>query len=193
MHDHKFNPEFLHKLNNPDRLKDLPPDILFSQFKSMKPEIILDIGAGTGFFSVQLAKYFPPAKVFACDISHEMIAWMNENICSDHDQISTHLMTENHIPFDDSVADLLVMINLHHELDDPDMMLKECHRVLKPGGHILIADWKKDEMPMGPPTEIRCKTEDVEIQLRNAGFENITVNMMLEKHFVIIGEEKSLT
>jgi ubiquinone/menaquinone biosynthesis C-methylase UbiE len=191
MHDHKFNPEFLYKLNNPDRLKDLPPDILFSQFKSLKPEIILDIGAGTGFFSVQLAKYFPPAKVFACDISHEMIEWMNENICKDNDQISTYLMTENHIPFDDNIADILLMINLHHELDDPDMMLKECHRVLKSGGYILIADWKKEDMPMGPPTEIRCIPEDVQIQLRNAGFKIINVNKQMEKHFVIIGEKKS--
>lgn len=191
MIEKKFDPAKLDRLNNPERLNDLPPDILFSQFRSMKPEIILDIGAGTGFFSVHLAKYFPVSKIYACDISAAMFNWMSENITSEHEQISVHLMEENQIPFVDSTGDLLIMINLHHELNNPDMLLKECHRVLKPGGKILIADWKKEVMPMGPPIEIRCKPEDVEEQLKDARFENISVNMQMVKHFVISGEKNS--
>lgn len=189
MHDHKFNPEFLHKLNNPERLKDLPPDFLFLDFQAKNPEIIFDIGAGTGFFSVQLAKYFPTSKIYACDISPAMLNWMSENITPGHEKINVHLMEENQIPFEDSTGDLLFMINLHHELDDPELMLSECHRVLKPGGHILIADWKKEDMPMGPPTDIRCKPENISEQLKNAGFKNISVNTQLEKHFVVVGEK----
>jgi ubiquinone/menaquinone biosynthesis C-methylase UbiE len=191
MSEHKFKPEFLARLNNPERLKDLPPDVLFSKFQVNNPKIIFDIGAGSGFFSVQMAKYFPESKIYACDISQEMLSWMSKNIIPEYDQISLHIMEENQIPFDDCTGDVLIMINLHHELDNPELMLSECYRVLKPGGHIIIADWKKEEMPMGPPVEIRCIPEDTEIQLIKAGFMNITIDNHLEKHFVVAGEKRT--
>ncbi|MGE5354896.1 MAG: class I SAM-dependent methyltransferase [Deltaproteobacteria bacterium] len=189
MSDHKFKPEFLNKLNNPNRLKDLPPDVIFSKFKVEKPELILDIGAGTGFFSIQLAQYYPSAKILACDISNEMLHWINENVLKDHNSISTHLMEENQIPFQENFADILIMVNLHHELDDPILMLKECYRVLKPGGQIMIVDWKKEEMPMGPPLEIRCDPQEISRQLTITEFTNVLVSMELQYHFLILGQK----
>jgi len=65
------------------------------------------------------------------------------------------------------------MINLHHELDNPTMTVKESYRILKPWGNIFIVDWKKKNMTEGPPTQIRYLPEQVNKHLspRN-GFTN---------------------
>ena len=81
------------------------------------------------------------------------------------------------------------MIALHHELETPGQMISESHRLLKPGGQIFIVDWKKEDMPQGPPTEIRCLPEQVRDQLDQAGFENIEMYNDLPKHFLITGRK----
>lgn len=188
MTEKKFNPDKLQKLNNPDRLIDLPPEFLFSKTGITRPQTILDIGAGTGFYSIQLVKYFKNCKVIACDIAQVMLDWINENVVNDFPDISTLLMSENQIPVEDNVADMTIMLNLHHELDDPEKMLTECKRILKPGGKILISDWKKEEMPMGPPLDIRCNPEDIAEQLRVCGYNNIKIYSELKNNFVVVGE-----
>ena len=188
MTEKKFNPNKMQKLNNPDRLIDLPPDFMFSKAGITDPQTILDIGAGTGFYSIQLVKYFKNCKVIACDIAEVMLDWINENVVNNYPEISTLLMTENQIPVQDNIGDMVMMLNLHHELEEPDKMLTECKRILKPGGRILISDWKKEEMPMGPPLEIRCDPEDVAEQLKTCGYKNVKTYNDLKNNFVVVGE-----
>ncbi|MFZ0243787.1 MAG: methyltransferase domain-containing protein, partial [Desulfobacterales bacterium] len=65
----------------------------------------------------------------------------------------------NSVPLDDRIADLVFMITLHHELDNPSLTVEEPYRILKPGGEIFIVDWKKIDMDEGPPEKIRCAPE----------------------------------
>ncbi len=52
MKEKRFNPKKLHKLNNPKRLLDLPPEYIWSKLNMNAANVIIDIGAGTGFFSI---------------------------------------------------------------------------------------------------------------------------------------------
>lgn len=187
MSDKRFNPEKLQKLNNPDRLLDLPPEHIWSRIGFETADVIVDIGAGTGYLTVPFLSQ--ANKIFACDISDTMIAWMTENICPTYPNIIPLKMDDNSVPLEDGVADLVFMMNLHHELDDSGAMLEECHRLLKCGGKILIIDWKKEDMDQGPPKDIRCFPQDIVKETSNAGFKNIVVDEDLKKHFLIVGEK----
>ncbi|NOX88545.1 MAG: class I SAM-dependent methyltransferase [Calditrichaeota bacterium] len=189
MHENIFDPKKLHKLNNPDRLSDIPPEFILNKLNLKDPSVLVDIGAGTGFFSIPFAAYVKTGKVFACDISVEMINWMKENVCPKYPNIIPLKMEENTVPLEDGVADLVYMINLHHELDEPEKMLKESLRLLKNNGKIFIVDWRKEDMPEGPPENIRCLPEEVKNQLISVGFKNVTVYDSLPKHFLIISEK----
>lgn len=189
MHEKKFDPKQLHKLNNPQRLVDIPPDLLWARLNLEQPDILVDIGAGTGLFSVAFADYLPQGKIFACDTSEVMIRWMNEQIVPRHPRIVPLQTTETAIPLADTLADLVVMINLHHELDAPEALLREAWRILRDGAAILIVDWKKTAMAEGPPESIRCRPEQVKDQLVAAGFDEVQRFDDLKKHFLVIARK----
>lgn len=189
MSEKKFDPKKLNKLNNPERLKDIPPEYIWNKLNITNPDTLIDIGAGTGFFSIPFLKHIKRGKIFACDISDIMIQWMNDNICPKYPNIVPVKMEENRVPLKDGIADLVYMINLHHELEKPEEILKESLRLLKSNGKIFIADWKKEEMPEGPPLKIRYSPEKVNAQLTNSGFKNIGIYNAMPKHFIIIAEK----
>ena len=188
MDDKRFDPKKLHKLNNSDRLLDLPPQYIWEKLNLPYTETstFIDIGAGTGFFSIPFADYIKKGRLFACDISDIMIDWMKKNISSKYPNIIPLKMEEYSIPLENEVADLVFMINLHHEINEPELLLKESYRLLKCKGKIFIADWKKEDMMQGPPTQVRCEPEQVEKQMIDAGFIHVIQFIELPKHFLIM-------
>lgn len=189
MNDNKFDPKKLQKLNNPQRLADIPPAFIRDRLHLEKPEVVVEIGAGTAFFSIAFCELLSPRKVFACDVSEAMIDWVKENVSPRYPTIIPVKNEESSVPLDDGIADLLFMINLHHELDEPSLTVKEAFRILKPGGEIFIVDWKKKDMSEGPPIEIRCLPDQVKRQMVTAGFSGLQVFEDMPKHFLIVGKK----
>lgn len=182
----KFDPKKLKKLNNPERLKEIPPNWIWNKLQLNHPQVLVDIGAGTGFFSIPFVEMMEEGKVYACDISATMLDWMRQNVCNKHQNIIPVKMEESSVDLPGQMADLVYMITLHHELTAPIRLLKECQRLLKPQGKIAILDWKKEEMEMGPPLKIRCAPELVESQLEEVGFKSIEIHNDLTKYFLVV-------
>ena len=190
MTDKKFNPKKIDKLNNPERLKIQNPDLIWSALELAKVEIMVDIGAGTGFFAMPFADKAKQANLYACDTSDVMIDWMLENLPESYTgRIIPLKSTENSIPLENGVADLVYMINLHHELDNPDIMLNETTRLLKPGGKVLVIDWKDVETPGGPPQDIRIAVETIVNQFEKTGLSNVQSKDILQHHCYVVGEK----
>jgi ubiquinone/menaquinone biosynthesis C-methylase UbiE len=118
-----------------------------------------------------------------------MLDWVKENVTPKCPAIIPVQTTENSVPLNGKEADLVFMINLHHELDDPSLALKESYRLLKGGGKICIIDWKKEEMAEGPPEKIRCTPDQINTQLQQAGFINTHIFDDLTKHYLVRGEK----
>ena len=188
----KFDPSKLAKLNDPKRLKILNPEVIWTKADLRDAEVIVDIGAGTGFFALPFSKKLKAGKVYACDTSDVMIEWMKNNLPVESQRIIIPLkMAESSVPLPDGIADLIYMINLHHELEDPIMVIKESLRLLRDGGKIIIIDWKKQETPEGPPLAIRVTEETIESQMLACGFTNIKKHSVLPYHNFLIGEKSS--
>jgi len=187
MNEIKFDPKKLAKLNNPERFKTLNPDVIWDALNLENPKILIDIGAGTGFFTKELAKKLNGVTVYACDSSEVMIQWMNENITDKN--IIPMLCSETSVDLSDEIADLVYMINVHHETLEPEKLLIEAHRLLKTGGKIAIIDWKAEEMNDGPSLEIRISDKIIRNQLSEAGFKNIVNHNILPLHSFNIGQK----
>lgn len=186
MNEKKFDPKKLQKLNNPQRLKDIPPKYIRSKLHVENPDVMVEIGAGTGFFCIALHGQYHPSKIYACDLSETMLQWIGDNVVPKYPNIVPLKTREHEVPLDDGIADLVFMINLHHELENPTLTVKEAYRLLKPGGEIFIVDWKKKDMPEGPPVKIRCLQEEVSGQLTHSGFAGVSVYDELPKHFLVV-------
>ena len=188
----KFDPKELAKLNDPKRLEYLDPDIIWDKAALDNPEVLVDIGAGTGFFALLFSKKIKNGKVYACDISDEMLSWMHDNLPMESKGIVVPLkMEENSVPLPAGTADLVYMINLHHEFEEPLRILKEARRLLKEGGKLMIIDWKKGETPEGPPLHLRVTAETIEFQMRESGFSNVKKYAVLPYHNFLVAEKQS--
>lgn len=190
MEEKKFDPAKLQKLNDPERLEYLNPDLIWETLDLKGPHVLVDIGAGTGFFAVLFAKKTDGGTVYACDISDVMISWMRENLKPGPKETLVPVkMAESSVPLPDGVADLVYMINLHHELEEPEKIISEACRLLRPGGKLMIIDWKKKETPQGPPLSIRVAGDEIAAQMAAAGFSNIAAHGVLRFHSFVTGEK----
>lgn len=194
MDSKKFDPLKLSRLNDPKRLHYLNPDLVWATLNMAEPKTLVDIGAGTGFFAILFSKKVKDGKVYACDLSDVMVSWMKENLPEAvRDVVIPLKMEENGVPLPDGVADLVYMINLHHELEEPLKALSEAHRLLRRGGKLMIIDWKKEETPEGPPLDIRVTEETISLHLHRSGFTSIIAHKVLPYHSFIIGEKQDRT
>ncbi|MFO7839372.1 MAG: class I SAM-dependent methyltransferase [Desulfosalsimonadaceae bacterium] len=187
MTERKFNPRHIDKLNDPKRKKTMKPDILWELVNLENPGVLVDIGAGTGFFACLFAEKMASGTVYACDTADELIGWMRENLSpACRERVVPVKSEEARIPLSDGLADLAYMINLHHELERPQELLFEVSRLVKPGGRVLIVDWKPEETPEGPPLSIRVSPATVAEQLEKAGFAAPDRADILPWHYVLL-------
>ena len=186
----KFDPKKLAKLNDPKRLEYLNPDLIWEKAGLKNPSVLIDIGAGTGFFALLFSKKMKRGKLYACDISDEMLSWMKSNLpLESKGRVIPVKMEEGSVALPDDMADLVYMIDLHHELEQPQKVLREALRLLRRGGKLLIIDWKKEQTLGGPPLEIRVTKETMESQMLKAGFRDIIKYAVLPYHHFLVGEK----
>jgi ubiquinone/menaquinone biosynthesis C-methylase UbiE len=185
----KFDPQKLEKLNDPERLEDIPPGFILEKINIASPETIIDIGAGTGLFSREFARIPTVKKVYALDILDEMIHWMNENLVHHWPNIIPLKMEETSTGLEDNLADIVIMINLYHEFHEPITMLNESYRLLKEGGKLGIVDWAKRETEHGPPVQKRFSPVQILKHLEKTSFQNSRVYEDLKNHFLIVAEK----
>jgi SAM-dependent methyltransferase len=182
----KFNIADLEKLNDPSRLADMPPEVMWSALGNPKPRTIVDIGAGTGLFAFRFAEFAPNAEVHAVDVEPVMVRWMLENRPNElSGRLRPMLASETSVPLPTGEADLVVMINLHHELVEPAKVYAEALRILRPGGQVLLVDWAPIETPKGPPPAVRASAEKLAKLLREAGFVDVAVHTPLPWHSLL--------
>lgn len=99
---------------------------------------VLDIGTGPGFFPIVLTQ--AGHNVTGIDLTENMIAFARHNL--EREGVKAELLTMDchDLDFPDGSFDLLVCRNLTWTLDDPPKAYKEWHRVLRPGGRLLVFD-----------------------------------------------------
>ena len=189
MEGFKFDPEMLEHLNDPGRLKDIPPQWIWDKMNVKKASTVVDLGAGTGFFSKQFAAMPGVEQVYALDISEKMIEYMRTAVNPQYPQVVPMIMDESSIPLPADMADVVIMINLHHEFHEPHTILAECSRIMKTGGKMAIVDWAKKETEHGPPVKKRYSAEAIVKQLEEASFQQIRSYYTLPSHFLITAEK----
>jgi ubiquinone/menaquinone biosynthesis C-methylase UbiE len=182
----KFNPEKLEKLNDPARAETLIRDLMWKALGVPAATTLVEIGAGTGFFARRFSSLAPQATVHAVDMAQVMIDWMNSNLAEVAEgAIVPLLVDETTIDLADGIADAVYMINLHHELADPEATYREAVRLLKPGGRILVVDWVDRETPRGPRLDIRASTDELKSVLEEAGVSEVEIHEGLPWHHMV--------
>ena len=209
---HKFNPADHKRLNSEERHKLMPPELLIGEieksaleyFKNGGTVTFADLGCGSGFFSIPLAKRAQNFKgknfiLFALDISEEMLGVFKGNLKKEKDidltesgscKIKCVKCEEFFIPLEDASVNILLLANVFHEVEDKNAYLKEIKRVLKDGGTFFLLDWKKEDPNpvMGPPAAERVSVEEALKILKESGFKDINILPLYPSSFTLVSK-----
>ena len=117
---------------------------LLEQVEARGVSTILDIGCGTGVFARRVAGVLEHCRISGLDLSSEMIRVAQEKATHPERMQFTEGDSEK-LSFDDSSFDCVSCSNSFHHYPHPDRVLAEFHRVLVPGGHVMIVDGDRDE------------------------------------------------
>jgi SAM-dependent methyltransferase len=182
----KFDIRKLERLNDPARFEQLDPAFMWAALGRPSPRTIVEIGAGTGMFAARFLSLAPGSVLHAVDLEPAMVEWMNANRPEAADgRLVPILGDETRVPLDDGIADLVFMVNLHHELADPAATYGEALRVLRSGGQVLVVDWAPIETPHGPPMAVRASADELATALTEVGFADVLSHSGLPWHSVV--------
>jgi ubiquinone/menaquinone biosynthesis C-methylase UbiE len=180
---HKFSPEKADRLENTDRYEQLKPDQTLGRFGVKEGMTVIDIGAGTGFFSrAASAIVGKNGTVYAIDISFEMLnAFRRFGVPE-----NVHLVQSDEfdIPLPSAISDLTLMAFVLHESENLKKSLTGAARVTKPNGLIAIIDWKKQSEEKGPPVEDRLALNDLLTQVN--GYKLVESGDLNPSHYYCI-------
>jgi ubiquinone/menaquinone biosynthesis C-methylase UbiE len=173
----KFDPRHADKLENPERLVELPPDKLVELLGLTGGETIVDFGAGTGMYSIPLAAAVPLGRVLAVDEQPELLDRLRAKLAarSVPGCVEPILSEDGRAPLEDAVADRMLIVNvLHHVVDDPGA-LAEIERLLAPGGRLVAAEFAQMDRPVGPPNDHVLALDAVRALLAGIGLHELAV------------------
>ncbi|WP_296698819.1 class I SAM-dependent methyltransferase [Algoriphagus sp.] len=149
--------------------------------------VVADIGAGSGYYTFRIAPLVPEGKVYAVDIQEEAISYIQQK--------SENLGVQNVFPLKGTEkspnlpqgeVDLVIMVDVYHELSYPQEMLSAIYKSLKPDGKILLLEYKGEDptiniKPLHKMTEKQAKKE-----LKANGFELVKNGKFLPiQHYLI--------
>ena len=195
MHHHdQTDQNFLTKiafLDSKQRERLIPPEVLISQMPIQKNHTLLDVGAGSGFFTIPMAER-TSGKVYAMDPDRRMLSVIEEKAkekgLANIELIQDYL--ENLSIQNDSIDFVMASLILH-ELSSLTNALSNIFEVLKTGGHLLCLEYEKDDLVIeGPPMSIRIGSEELEKALSSIGFSIVEKTKINNSIYTILAVKK---
>jgi len=195
-HRHGSANEFMHKssvenlakrFDSPERDAYQQPDKVLAYLGDLNGLKIMDLGAGSGYFTVRLAN--AGAKVIAADVDDEFQAYLRNRI--ETEGLTDKGIELRKIPYDSPAlkkgeVDKVLVVNTYHHIEDRVPYFKQVFEGLAEDGELVVIDYFKKEIPVGPPVDHKIAMEIVLKELKEAGFTSIEENThLLEYQFII--------
>jgi len=167
----RFDPEQSAKsFDNPERDAWQKPDQVLTALNLKRGDVVADVGAGTGYFTIRLARHASTPKVYASDIEPEMVEYLRQRAEKEGLRNVTAVRASSTSPNLPEPVDCVLIVNTYHHIAQREEYFRQLAKSLKPGGRIAIIDFKKGA-PGGPPDEFRFTPEEITAELARAGFE----------------------
>ncbi|CAN5738659.1 hypothetical protein BH18ACI5_BH18ACI5_22040 [soil metagenome] len=156
---------------------------------TLKPgQVVADIGAGSGYYSLLLAPAVgPTGKVYATDIQPEMLALIRRKLAANRiENVVTVLGTVTDPKLPDGSLDLAVMVDVYHELQQPQVFLRALKRALNPDGRLVLIEFRKEDprVPIREQHKMTVREARVELEAEGYRFDEV-IDVLPWQHVII--------
>ena len=174
-------------LERPKREQEERTDLLISGM-SLKPgDHVADIGAGSGYFSFRMADLLPSGKVFAVDISPQMLGIIRARIKEKAvGNVIPIQSTITRTMLDPGTIDKALIVDAYHEFSHPMEMAQSINQALKKDGLLILIEYREEDprVPIKPLHKMSEKQAIKEVEA--VGFQWVkTLNILPQQHFMI--------
>ena len=149
-------------LDRASRPQDENTQLAIDKIQVPEDAVIADVGAGSGYYTFRLAPKVPKGKVYAVEIQDEMIASINEKkkrLNNTNVEVIKGSVTSPNLP--ENSVDLVIMVDVYHELEFPVEILQAIRKSLKKDGQLLLIEYKGED----PKVAIRALHKTTVAQL----------------------------
>ncbi len=178
-------------LERPTRERQERTDLLIERLPLSPGDVVADIGAGTGYFSIPIAKRVPQGRVLAVDIQQEMLDIIERRQRNGAPaNIETVLGTISDPNLPASTVDLILLVDAYHEFSHPHEMGTAMADALKPGGKLILVEYRAEDSAV-PIKPLHKMSERQAIdEMRAIGLQHLrTEDFLPQQHFMVF--EKS--
>jgi ubiquinone/menaquinone biosynthesis C-methylase UbiE len=186
-HQHSFSgaEQWAHVFDDPKRDDWQKPHEVI-QALALKPDaVIADIGSGTGYFAVRFANMVPKGRVYGVDIEPDMVKYLAERAKREKRDNVVAIAGAPDDPRLPEKADLILMVDVFHHIEDRARYFRKLRASLKPEGRIAIIDFRIDS-PEGPPKAARIAPDRVIAELKGAGYTLSQQHQFLPNQYFLV-------
>ena len=175
-------------LERTERDDEEAPDIALKVLKIPKGSAVADIGAGSGYLTVKLADRVGPAgRVYANDLQPQMLDLLGKKLAQKKITNVTLVqgaVDDPHLP--PASVDLELMVDVYHEFSQPQAMLRRLREALKPGGRLVLLEYRKEDPTVPIRFEHKMSVAEARMEVEAEGFTLSKVDEALPRQHIFI-------
>jgi SAM-dependent methyltransferase len=178
-------------LDREERDVEEAPDRALDAIGIAKGSTVADVGAGSGYMTMRMARRVgPEGRVFATDIQPQMLAMLRERLQKERITNVTPVqgaVDDPRLPAD--TLDLILLVDVYHEFSQPQQMLRGMRAALKPGGRLVLLEYKKEDPSIPIRLEHKMTVAEAKLEVEAEGFRLARVGNELPRQHILVFEK----
>ena len=179
---------YIAALEDPNRENYQKPNDVLDALALKPGEVVADIGAGSGYFTVRFSNALKESgRVYAVDVSQDMIDYMNRRFQETNARNVTTIMSAADDPrLPDSSVDRIFICDTWHHIENRSQYITRLKKALRAGGQIIMIDFQKRDLPVGPPIDMKIAREDLIQEMESSGFRLVQEHTFLPYQYFLV-------
>jgi ubiquinone/menaquinone biosynthesis C-methylase UbiE len=175
-------------LDRREREDEENPDLAMRLLRVQRGASVADLGAGSGYFTVRLARAVGnTGKVYAVDIQQGMLDLLQKAVARERlSNVVPVLGTLDDPRLPAGALDLVLMVDVYHEFSQPQVMLQRIRESLKPGGRLVLLEYRAEDPDVPILPEHKMTKAQVKLEVEHEGFKQQRVYDDLPRQHLII-------
>lgn len=176
-------------LERPEREAEEAPSIAIRALQLKKGQVVADIGAGSGYYTMRMADAVgPEGKVYATDIQTGMLDIVRRRVTAARlTNVETVLSAPDDPKLPADSLDLAIMVDVYHELSAPQEFIRRLRPALKRTGRLVLLEFRKEDPRVPIRPEHKMSIAEVKAELEPEGFKLSTVlNDLPWQHILVL-------
>ncbi|HYE57588.1 MAG TPA: class I SAM-dependent methyltransferase [Rhodothermales bacterium] len=174
-------------LDRPERDATELPDRVVAALDLRPTDVVADVGAGTGYFTFRLAAQVPQGRVLAEDIDSALVALIRHRADSLGLRNVTPIRgTIENPELPPASADVVLIVDSYHEFSHPREMMTAIARALKPGGRVVLVEYRGEDPTLAINPLHRMTQAQIEREMTAVGLRlKASLDVLPQQHLLV--------